>query len=66
MESNLLHNKNVGIDAGDYEVLRDIDSKYYDYTSETLDDLIHKFDKNYKEIKIILNENGKYDVYYKD
>lgn len=66
METNSLHNKNIGIDEGDYEVLRDIDSKYYEYTSETLDDLVYKLDKNYKEIKITLNEHGKYDVSYKD
>lgn len=66
METNSLHSKNVGIDAGDYEVLRDIDSKYYDYTSETLDDLMYKFDKSYKEIKITLNEHGKYDISYKN
>lgn len=60
-----LEGKNVGIDSGDYEVLRDIDSKYYEYTSETLDDLINGFEDNYKEIKITMNENGGYDVSYK-
>ena len=65
MVMSSLHNKNVSIDAGDYEVLRDVDSKYYDYTSETLDDLVRKFDESYKEIKITLNEHGKYDVSYR-
>lgn len=60
-----LEGKNVSIDSGDYEVLRDIDSKYYEYTSETLDDLINGFEDSYKEIKITMNENGGYDVLYK-
>lgn len=60
-----LEGKNVSIDSGDYEVLRDIDSKYYEYTSETLDDLINGFEDNYKEIKITMNEDGRYDVSYK-
>ena len=65
METDSLHDEGASIDVGDYEVLKDIDSKYYDYTSKTLDDLMYRLDRGCKEVKITLNKYGKYDVSYR-